>query len=158
MLRSTATAVRELLDEQRVLSLAVVVDGAPTAGLLPFATLPEAPAVIVHASRLARHTRGLTDGALVNALIHEPDGPGRDPLQLRRVSFECVVRPLVRGQAAWAEARRRYLARFPDAAVTFELADFTLYLLEMQHGRYIGGFGKAVEVPADDMRRIMGPA
>jgi hypothetical protein len=34
MLRSTSKAIRDLLDEQRVLSLAVIVDGLPCAGLL----------------------------------------------------------------------------------------------------------------------------
>ena len=39
MLKSTARAVRDLLDEQRVLSLAAIIDGVPYAGLLPFLPL-----------------------------------------------------------------------------------------------------------------------
>ena len=40
MLKSTARTIRELLDEQRLLALAVIPDGAPYAGLLPFIVLP----------------------------------------------------------------------------------------------------------------------
>ena len=36
MLKSTARTIRELFDGQRVLALAVVAEGVPYAGLLPF--------------------------------------------------------------------------------------------------------------------------
>ena len=39
MLKSTARLIRALFDGERVLSLAVLVDGAPFAGLLPFVPL-----------------------------------------------------------------------------------------------------------------------
>ena len=69
MLKSTIEALRELLDGQRVLSLAVLVDGAPCAGLLPFAALPERNGVLIHASRLARHSRGLAAHGRASVLL-----------------------------------------------------------------------------------------
>jgi hypothetical protein len=70
MLKSTARAIRELLDGQRVLSLAVIAGGVPYAGLLPFVVLPGYAGVMVHASRLSKHTQGLTAGAHVGVLLH----------------------------------------------------------------------------------------
>jgi hypothetical protein len=154
MLKSTARAIRELLDEQRVLSLAVIVDGAPYAGLLPFIVLPRYSGVVVHASRLSRHSRGLSDGGRAGVLLHEQYAPGKDALQIRRASFDCVVRPLERNSAAWAEGRAAYVDRFPDSRITFDLGDFTLYRLEFQHGLYIAGFGRAIEIAPGDIPKI----
>ena len=67
-----AALLRSLLVEQRVLSLAVVADHRPVIGLLPFALSTDGRALIIHASRLARHTAGLGDGAPFDALAHEP--------------------------------------------------------------------------------------
>jgi putative heme iron utilization protein len=154
MLKSTIRALQSLLDDQRVLAIAVAADGVPYAGLLPFAPAPDRSGVFVHASRLARHSRGLAAGSPVGILLHEPDLPGKDPLQLQRAMFECRVTPLARDTSGWQAGRDRYLARFPAAAVTFDLGDFTLFRLEFTAGLYVAGFGRAIAVPADDIARL----
>jgi putative heme iron utilization protein len=154
MLKSTIKALRTLLDEQRVLSLAVLAEGVPYAGLLPFVTLPQHDGVLIHASRLSKHSQGLAEGARVGMLLHEQDGPEKDPLQIKRVTFECVVTPFERKSDAWHAGRERYLARFPDSRITFNLGDFTLYRLEFQHGLYVAGFGRAMEVSPADIRKL----
>jgi putative heme iron utilization protein len=154
MLKSTSKAIRELLDDQKVLSLAVIADGTPFAGLLPFVALPDYTGLLVHASRMAKHSRGLASGARVGILLHEQYTEGKDPLQLRRVTFECVVRPLERNSGAWVEGRDRYLAKFPDARITFNLGDFTLYRLEFASGLYVGGFGRASEFHPRDIGTV----
>ena len=132
--------------------------GAPCAGLLPFAPLPDGSGVLVHASRLARHAAGLGAGARASVLVHEPDGPDRDPLQLQRVTFDCRVEPLARGSAEWQAGRTCYLARFPGGAVTFELGDFTLHRLVFESGLYVAGFGRAIALPAADIARLADPS
>jgi len=154
MLKSTARAIRGLMDEQRVLSLAVIVEGVPFAGLLPFVVLPKYAGVMVHASKLSRHTRGLNGGGRAGVLLHEQYAPGKDALQIKRASFECVVHPLERRSDAWVEGREWYLERFPDSRITFNLGDFTLYRLEFQHGLYVGGFGRAVEIAPGDIAKL----
>ena len=47
-----------LLTGQRLLALAVVVDGEPVAGLVPYVVAADFGALYIQASRLARHTRG----------------------------------------------------------------------------------------------------
>jgi len=154
MLKSTARLIRSLLDDERVLSLAVLVDGAPFAGLLPFVPLPDYAGVMIHASRLSRHTAGLAAGARAAVLLHEQDGPEKDPLQIKRMSFECDVHPLVRESDAWTAGRERYLARFPDSRITFRLSDFTLYRLEFRQGLLVAGFGRAMEIAPKDIARL----
>jgi putative heme iron utilization protein len=87
-------------------------------------------------------------------LLHEQDGPDKDPLQIKRVSFECEVHPLERESEPWAAGRERYLARFPDSRITFRLSDFTLYRLEFRQGLWVGGFGRAVDIEPRDVAKL----
>jgi heme iron utilization protein len=154
MLKSTARSIRELLDDQRLLALAVIADGAPYAGLLPFVVLPAYRGVMIHASRLSKHTQGLTAGARVGVLLHEQYADGKDPLQIKRAMLECSVHPLERKSPEWEEGRGWYLERFPDSRITFNLGDFTLYRLEFQQGLWVGGFGRAVEIESKDIAKL----
>jgi hypothetical protein len=154
MLKSTARLIRNLLDGERILSLAVLVDGAPFAGLLPFVPLPDYSGVMIHASRLSRHSAGLTAGARAAVLLHEQDGPDKDPLQIKRASFECDVHPLERDSEAWTAGRERYLARFPDSRITFRLRDFTLYRLQFRQGLLVAGFGRAMDIAPRDIAKL----
>lgn len=155
MLKSTIRAIRKLLDEERLLALAVIdASGGPYAGLLPFAVLPDHRSVLIHASRMSRHSQGLATGARVGILLHEQDGPDKDPLQIKRATFECRVQPYERQSEDWVAARDVFLQRFPDSRITFRLGDFTLYRLQFERGLYVGGFGRAVDVEPDDIVRL----
>ena len=138
--------LRRILTECRVLSLAVTVDGAPYAGLLPFAVRPDLGEFYIHASGLARHSRGLGEGTSFGLLIHLPDRPDADPLQLPRVTLQGTVRLLDKGTPAYEEGRARYVEKFPGSAPVFGLGDFNLYALEPQAGRLITGFGGALNI------------
>ena len=137
---------------QRVLALGVLVDGAPHVGLLPFALSPGGDALLVHASALARHTRGLRDGAAFSALLHGADDPAADPLQVARVTLSGEVSALVPGSPEHESARARYVGRFPGSAQTFALPDFTLFALRIREGRLVLGFARARDVSPADVR------
>ena len=140
-----------LLRERRVLTLGVVVAGEPVLGLLPFALSADGSTFLVHASRLARHSRGLAAGGMAAVLLHHPDEPGVDPLQVPRLTLEVEVRALEKGSQAFAEGRASYLSRFPEAEVTFTLADFELYALKARAGRLVAGFGRVETVSLADL-------
>jgi hypothetical protein len=158
MLKSTVRALQSMLDRQRILTLAVQTAQGPYAGLLPFVPVADRSAVLVHASQLARHTQGLAAGAHAGILIHEQDAPGKDPLQIERLMFDCTVQPFARKSAEWEAGRELYLARFPDSQVTFGLGDFTLYRLQFVAGTYVAGFGRAMDIEPQDIRRLAEPA
>ncbi|MGE3840500.1 MAG: hypothetical protein AB7I50_02820 [Vicinamibacterales bacterium] len=145
--------LRALLDRRRVLSLAVVADSQPVIGLLPFACMPDYRALVVHASRLARHTRGLTPGSSFDVLIHEPED-GADAMQVKRVTLRGVVGPVERDSGAYAVVRQRFLERFPEAESITELGDFSFYVLLIHAGRLVTGFAGAANVTQDALSQL----
>lgn len=130
-----------LLTGQRMLSLGVLIDGQPYVGLLPFVTRPDFGGLVIHASSLARHSRGLQPGSPFGALIHATDRPGADPLQLPRISLQGTVHRIATDEAGWVEARELYLDKYPSSRSIFQLGDFHLYELTVESGRLIAGFG-----------------
>ena len=146
--------LKELLDRQTVLSLAVTVEGEPVIGLLPFACSADHAALIVHASRLARHTRGLSDGAPFAALIHAPAVPGLDPLQIPRATFQGRVTALPEEGSALDAARKAYREKLPSAEITLTLGDFRFFRLEIDRGRLVAGFAQATSFGKDALRQL----
>jgi heme oxygenase (biliverdin-IX-beta and delta-forming) len=154
MERAVLDAIRGLLHHTRVLSLAVLVDGDPEAALLPFAHRNDYGAVFVQASGLARHSRGLHDGARVGVLVHADDARDADPMQLSRLSVQATVAVFDKASPAYGAAAARFVARFPAAAMTLELGDFNLYELTFGRGRYVEGFARAFNVGPDTFSEI----
>jgi hypothetical protein len=146
--------LRGLLLGQRLVALGVVAEGEPIVGLLPYAVTEDRTALVVQASGLARHSRGLVAGAAWGGLIHEPDSAETDPLQVARLQIEGVVDPLRRDGPEFEPASRALLGRFPQMAVTLQLPDFTLYRLEIRGGRMVLGFGRALNLSMDHFRGL----
>jgi hypothetical protein len=144
-----------LLRERRVLTVGLVVGGAPVLGLLPFVLTDEAT-LLVHGSRLARHSRALAAGGMAAVLVHEPDVPGVDPLQVPRLSLEVETSVLEKTGEAFSRGRSVYLARFPEGEVTFSLPDFQLFALRACSGRLVAGFGRAWDVSREELLRACG--
>ena len=140
------TLTRALLDDGRVLSLALIVDGMPVVGLLPFAATAGYRALVVHASRLARHTKGLQHGAAFEALVHEAVDDDVDPLQVKRLTVRGEVVVVDPALPIHDTVRSAYLQKFPEAAPITQLGDFAFYLLRVTGGRLVTGFGGAVAV------------
>ncbi len=146
--------LKELLSRQTVLSLAVTVEEEPVIGLLPFACTADHGALIVHVSRLARHTRGLRDGAPFDALIHAPATPGLDPLQIPRATFQGRVAELPEEGPALDAARKAYLDKLPSAEITLTLGDFRFFHLEIERGRLVAGFAQAASFTKETLRQL----
>jgi putative heme iron utilization protein len=133
--------LHSLLTGQRMLSLGVLLDGKPYVGLLPFVTRPDFSALVIHASSLALHSKGLLPEAPFGVLVHATDRPDADPLQLPRLSLQGTVRRIPRDEMEWDAARDLYLAKYPSSRSIFQLGDFHLYDLVVASGRLIAGFG-----------------
>lgn len=154
MEREVLDAIRELLDSHSVLSLAVLVDGEPEAGLLPYAVRADYGAVYVQASTLARHARGLQPGARVGILIHESEGVGADPMQLTRLTVQAVAAVLDKSTDHFRSAQTRFVERFPGAGMTLAMGDFNLYELTLGRGRFVQGFARAYNVGQDTFAQL----
>lgn len=144
--------LRDLLREQRIVTLAVLAHGKPVAGALPFVPAPDLSALVVHASGLAKHTAGLGDGRDWSGVVQEPDAPHHDPLATRRVMVEGTSRRIEDHQVL-AAIRAAWHKRYPSAAMTVELPDFHFYSLDLHGGRLVGGFGRALNLSAEHFTR-----
>lgn len=144
-----------LLVDRRVATLAVLADGMPFASLVPFAMTDRFETALIHASRLAKHSEGLTSGAPFSLLIHEQDSqPDANPAQLARATLQGWVEILERDTDEYSRAREHYLAKFPRSQITFQLGDFSLYSLRIESCRFVAGFGKAFDVTPDDLESL----
>ena len=147
---------RELLDSlltgRPVLALAVLVEGRPCVGQLPFAWWRERGSLLVHVSALARHSRGLSEGAPFSALVGGETGDGEDPFRIPRLTLEGSAHPLARGAPEYGEAREAYLARQPTGGRHFQLGDFALIELGVERGRLVAGLARTFNLTAGHLR------
>jgi putative heme iron utilization protein len=149
-----ASLLMTLMTTRRTLSLAVVDDGLPVIGMLPFVVEADLSAVLVHVSSLAPHGRALADGSRFAILIQGPDADGRNPGEIPRARFSGSAQRVARGSEGFSAARDRYLERFPDSDVTFSLGDFEMYRLPLERGRLIAGFARTVNLTPESLRRV----
>jgi putative heme iron utilization protein len=132
--------VRAIIRDADHAALAVIEPGTghPLASRVGFATLADGTPLIV-ISRLAAHTTALDADARCSLLVGT-FGKG-DPLAGARVTLVCRARVVL--QEAVAEARTRYLASHPRAAIYVDLPDFRFFRLEILRASFNGGFGRA---------------
>jgi putative heme iron utilization protein len=121
-------------------------DGWPMASRIALATLIDGSPVCL-VSELSLHTAALAREPRCGLLVGEP-GRG-DPLAHPRLSLACLAEPIAREDDA--EARRRFLARHPKAALYADFADFGFVRLRICGADYNGGFGQACMLGPDDL-------
>lgn len=150
---SEQTLIR-LLRTQRVAALGTLRDGGPLVSQVLFAAAPDFSMYFMHISRLAQHTQDILGDPRVSLMIADTDDGIGDPLVLARVSIRGEAAIIVPGTGEYAAARAGYLAKFPQAAVNFQLGDFALYGIEPQAARYVAGFGKVFNLRRDSFVKL----
>ncbi len=122
--------------------------GHPYGSLVTFGIADEgAPVLLI--SRLAEHTKNLEGDARCSLLASEASGTG-DPLALGRVTIVGSCRLVA--EAEREATREVFLARNPDAAYYVDFRDFSLWRLEPEEVRYIGGYGRMSWVEGEAWR------
>lgn len=152
-------ALRTLLSTQRIAALGTLgEDGAPFVSMVPFAVEPVSAALVIHVSGLAAHTRNLQAAPRVSLLVMQVERDGEPVHALPRVTLEGRAAVLAVDSAAWVDARRVYLARFPEAEPMTQLGDFRFVAVAVQGARQVAGFGAARSLDADAVARALRPA
>jgi putative heme iron utilization protein len=147
----TSALLRRLLDERPVAALATLHRGEPAVSMTPFVLPVGDTRLFIHVSALATHTRDMQAHPRVGLLVTAQDGGEWPPQALPRVSLQADALQLPREGGDYTTAKAHYLARFPDAAQTFELSDFSLFALQPVSARLIGGFGRAHSLVGDGL-------
>jgi len=144
-------SLARLLTSQRIAHLATLRGGAPMASMTLF--LPEADfaAFYVHVSRLAWHTQDMLQDPRVALSIAETDDGRADPFTFMRVSIRGDASQLARDNPA---LKARWLERFPEQAINFELADFSFWQITPRDARFVAGFGRIHNLSASDLGKV----
>jgi len=136
-----------LIRRQRVCHLATLRGGAPLASMTLYITADDFSAFYVHVSRLAWHTQDMQHDGRVALSIAETDDGRPDPFTLMRVSIRGDATNLhndISLQGAW-------LARFPEQAINFQLADFSFWKIAPRDARFVAGFGRIHNLSAAEL-------
>ncbi|MDQ4070151.1 MAG: CREG family protein [Actinomycetota bacterium] len=123
-------------------TLAVDPPGHPFGSLVAYALDSDGSPLFL-LSRMAEHTRNLTEDGRAALLVAEPAPDGADPLAAGRVTLLGTVSAAEDGRA-----RERYLAANPSAAGYVDFGDFAFHRLDVQAVRYVGGYGRMSWVDA----------
>ena len=153
--RAERVAIERRLDERPGrAALGVGADGTLSSGgdawasVVAYGTLPDgAPVLLV--STLAEHGRNLHRDPRASLSIAEQSPPG-DPLDSGRVTLAGrAQRP--DGDLA-QQALAAHVAAVPGATAYAAFGDFTVWILEVQRVRWVGGFGRMDSTGADHYR------
>jgi hypothetical protein len=150
---ASSALLRRLLDDRLVAALGTLHHGEPAVSMVPFVLPAGDTRFVIHVSALAPHTRDLQQHQRAALLVMAEAGSQHTPQSLPRVAFEADATILPREGAAYEAARSAYLRRFPEAAQTFELTDFSIVLLEPVSARLVAGFGRAGSLVGDALLR-----
>lgn len=146
-MRSSAEQARALVASLTVASLATVAGGGdPWCSIVVYATLADGSPVLALSS-LAEHGRNLAHDPRASLAVADL-AAGGDPLDRGRVTLAGrAVRPQG-GRAAAALAA--HVRAVPGARRYAGWPDFTLWVLEVQRVRWVGGFAEMESVSAAD--------
>jgi putative heme iron utilization protein len=143
-----ARSCRELCERASIAALGTIARDVPAH---PFVTLVSVAfdrkgRALLLLSRLAEHTANLEACNHASLLVAEGAGAGTDPLALGRVTLVGSCARVPEGDAE--ACRKTFLDAHPEATTYAGFSDFSLYRLEPQHVRYVGGFGRMSWVQA----------
>jgi 2-amino-4-hydroxy-6-hydroxymethyldihydropteridine diphosphokinase len=147
--RSPAEEARTLVSAMTVGYLATVgEDGAPWCSLVVYGPTGEGDPVLL-VSTMAEHGRNLVHDPRASLALNDPAAPG-DPLDRPRITLAGrVVQPTGERRR---EALDAHVAAIPGAMLYAGWDDFTLWVLEVQRVRWVGGFAVMDTISADDYR------
>ena len=138
--------LRTLVFNQRIAHLATLRNGAPMASMTLYLPEKDLSGFYVHVSRLAWHTQDMAHDPRVALSIAEADDGRADPFTLMRVTIRGDAQRLDDGpKDAW-------LARFPEQAINFELADFSFWKITPRDARFVEGFGRIHNLSANQLK------
>ena len=148
-----AKLLASLIRKERIAHLATLRDGVPMASMTLYLPAPDFSAFYVHVSRLAWHTQDMQRDGHVALSIAETDDRRADPFRLMRVSIRGTASPFSDENE---QIKGAYLAKYPEQAINFTLADFSFWRIQPKDARFIAGFGRIHNVSAEELRRAAG--
>jgi putative heme iron utilization protein len=144
------TGIQDLLNQSRVCFLATQGKHGSETSMAPYAI--HNASVLLHLSKLARHTANIESSPAIGLMICTPETPADSILALPRLSLQGKVIPIA--GARLEIAKQTYLKNVPDAEPLFSFGDFQLFEMTPSHIHWVGGFGKARKIPLEKWQHI----
>jgi len=110
--------------------------------------------LLIHVSRLARHTRNLLGSRYAALSMSESDDGNGDPQTLARVTLQGSVTVIGRDCGGYNDCRKKYIQALPESQQLFGFADFVLFKFSVDQVRFVAGFGKSYTLSSDTLWRI----
>jgi putative heme iron utilization protein len=135
----TRVALASLIRKERITHLGTLRGGAPLVSMTLYLPDEKFSAFYVHVSRLAWHTQDMLQDPRVALSTAETDDRRADPFTLMRVSIRGEALQLSQDEP---HLKAKWLQRFPEQAINFELADFSFWKITPRDARFVAGFGR----------------
>lgn len=104
-------------------------------------------------SELASHTRHLTENPAISLILVEAETS--NPFARQRITLQGEVEIIARDQPLFKQVLQRFHHQFGDVMQVIEpLADFHLFRVNADSGRFIRGFGQAYEIGGDNLDQL----
>jgi heme oxygenase (biliverdin-IX-beta and delta-forming) len=153
----SASLLKALVERERIAHLATLRGGAPMASMTLYLPWPDFSAFYVHVSRLAWHTQDMQQDPRVALSISESDDRRPDPFTLMRVTIRGEAQNLTNESPPFGRLKEAWLARFPEQAINFQLADFSFWKIMPRDARFVAGFGRIHNLSATELARTAQP-
>jgi heme oxygenase (biliverdin-IX-beta and delta-forming) len=143
--RTPAEEARTLLAATNVGALATLTgDGDPWGSIVTYGLLGDGSPVLC-VSQLAEHGRNLDADARASLVVSAPLDEAY-PLAGGRVTVAGRARRPADDEAG--AARAAHLAAVPSAELYVDFGDFSLWVLDVQRARWVGGYGRMASAEA----------
>ncbi len=151
MCKTFESEIKTLLLQCQTGSLATTGKTGPEVSMAPFAL--HQGHIILHLSKLARHTANISDHPKVGFMICKPESAVDSPLSLPRISLQGSMAAVPDNE--YATVKSVYIEAIPDAEPLFAFSDFRLFRLKPSFIYWVGGFASARTVAAGNWHNIL---
>lgn len=128
--------------------------GQPYVSWVAYVAEADFSGLLLHLSRLAKHTRNMEAEPFVSLAMSEADDGVSDPQQLARLTLQGRADVVGQDDVCYEQYKALYLARLPDSEMIFQFADFSLYRFVSESGRYVEGFASSHAINAETLRAV----
>ena len=143
--------IQTLLLKCRIGSLATIGENGPETSMAPYVI--DQAHIILHLSKLARHTVNIANHSKVGFMICMPESSADSPLSLPRLSLQGDM--VAVSEDEYDTVKSTYIETIPEAEPLFQFSDFRLFKLTPTFIYWVGGFGSARTIPIGDWHKLL---
>ena len=106
-------------------------------------------------SDLAGHTRNLKCCPSLSLMLTEAEDLAANAFMRQRITLQGSAEPVKRNDSSFARVLAEFHHRFGKVMAMIEpLADFHLFRLQLQSGRFVRGFGQAYDLSGEHLQHL----